>query len=106
MFEPGNKGDIREEARRQRNQRNSIYSLKTDVSIVPGSISGQSTEEHTVTISCATDDELNITSPSQQAGIITEAWATGKNTALVRFTNITGGSLTPTSGTYKIRVMR
>lgn len=106
MFEPGRKGDIREEARRQRNQRNTIFSRVKSFDLTVATVSANSSDDYVVTMPCSSSDMAIVNGPAPVDGTHYFARVTGKNEVTITFINYKPSDKTPTSGTYTVRVLR
>jgi hypothetical protein len=106
-FSPHQYPNVRDTAREQERFSNQVRSQRHSVTLTPSQVSGQSSNEETVTVTCSSGDDVIVNGPSQPSGVVLgQAYVSARNTVKVPFINVTGGNLTPTSGTYKIRVMR
>jgi hypothetical protein len=74
----------------------------------PSSVSANSTSDQTVTVTGLNlDDMVYVNLPSYVSGVVVaHARVTGANTIAVTFGNVTGGSVTPPAGVYKIMAVR
>lgn len=71
------------------------------------STSAGGTQDLTITVTGAIDgDPVTLGTPNGSVGSgIYFAWVSASNTVTVRFYNPTGGSINPTSGTFKVKVI-
>lgn len=78
------------------------------VSFTPTSVSANTTEEQTLTVTGVnTDDIVCVNPPSVTAGIIVgSARVSAANTVKISFGNVTAGGLSPPAGTYKVKATR
>lgn len=76
-------------------------------SLTPAQVAANSSGTETVSVTCASGDDVTIQSPSgQTAGIVVTAAVTGQDEVTVTFSNVTGSAATPKSGDYLIRVFK
>jgi len=77
------------------------------VSLTPAQVGANSQGTETVTdVYCSSDDDVTVQYPSQTDGMIVSARVSDKNEVTVVFENTTGGAITPTAGTYYLRINR
>ena len=101
-------GDIRQRHREEQNLARQGRSQVISVSLTPASVGAQSVSEESFTVTgVASNDQVIVNGPAQTAGIVVgQARVSDKNTVVIPFANVTGGAVTPASGTYKVRVIR
>ena len=106
-FDPKPGQATRDAIRENKRFQSQVWSKVFSTSLTPSSVASQSSNEETVTITCSSGDDVIVNGPSQPSGVVLgQAYVSAKNTVKIPFINVTGGALSPTSGTYKIRVMR
>jgi hypothetical protein len=69
----------------------------------------QTSSDLTITVTGAADGdivELGVPNSSTNANSSFTAWCSGTNTVTVRFNNYSTGAIDPTSGTFKVRVIK
>lgn len=99
---------LREMHRQEQNLARQARSEAISVSLTPTSVSANSVSEQSFTVAgVPSNAQVVVNGPSQTTGILMgQARVSDKDTVVIPFANPTGGGLTPTSGTYSVRVIR
>lgn len=99
---------LRELHRQEQNLARQARSQAISVSLTPSQVSANSTSEQSFSVSgVPSNAQVVVNGPAQTTGIVMgQARVSAKDTVVIPFGNMTGGALTPTSGTYTVRVIR
>lgn len=79
-----------------------------DVAVTPGAVSANSESVQTVTVTgLTTNDRVMVNKPTNQSGLdLVHYWVSAADTLSIKYRNHTGGSITPTSETYRVAAIR
>lgn len=78
------------------------------VSLTPSQVSANTTSRQAFTVSgVSSNAQVVVNGPAQPNGVeMAQAYVSGQDEVTIPFVNPTGSGVTPTSGTYYVRVLR